>query len=65
MNMILFVFCFSLFSLLVFLIFVDVGEKMGYFIIVFLLFVVFLFIISVELLVNLESIFILSFYFVF
>nr|XP_011448925.2 acetylcholine receptor subunit beta [Crassostrea gigas] len=64
MNMILPVLCLSLLSLLVFLIPVDAGEKMGYSITVFLSFAVFLSIISAELPVNSESTSTLSFYLV-
>eukprot|EP00105_Crassostrea_gigas_P027555 XP_011448925.1 PREDICTED: acetylcholine receptor subunit beta [Crassostrea gigas] len=64
MNIILPVLCLSLLSLLVFLIPVDAGEKMGYSITVFLSFAVFLSIISAELPVNSESTSTLSFYLV-
>lgn len=64
MNIILPVLCLGLLSLLVFLIPVDGGEKMGYSITVFLSFAVFLSIISSELPVNSESTSILSFYLV-
>lgn len=49
-------------NIFVFMIFVDVGEKMGFFVIIFLIFVVFLIIVSGEFLKILDFIFILSIY---
>lgn len=47
---------------MVFVIFVEVGEKMFFVMIVFFFFVVFLFIISIYFLINFEKIFILGVY---
>lgn len=62
-NIIILIFFLGMFIILVFVLFVDVGEKMLYVMIVFLFFVVFLIIINILFLVSLEIIFVFSIYF--
>lgn len=64
MSLVIFVIFFGILNFVVFIILVDVGEKMGYVVIIFLIFVVFFIIVSILFLVNLDSIFIMSIYFV-